>query len=414
MVGVLYFVSFMIKRLLLVFWGLGGAGNAQIYADFQTSMGEFTCELNYEKSPQAVANFMGLADGTRPWIDPATGAVRMGVPYYSGVKFHRVIDGFMNQSGSRNGLGTDGPGYSFRDEVTNGLTHSKAGMLSMANSGVNTNGAQFFITVEATSFLDGGYTIFGEVTAGLEVVMAINGVPKTSNSSGELSVPVTPVIIQNITIRRVGTAANAFDIQAQKLPICGRVEGALRVTPGVKVDYVMAATQPAATIVQAFRSADLISWSLLKENYQGTGGTGGSGAPELTMESAPLAPKAFYNVSLVHYPDALGPASTANRTLTATFGTDSLTYHFNAQGTGGSFDYHHAGTVTSHTIERMWFEPNPWTATWVIVSPGFASIRISGALDSSTSSLIQGRMSLATWNGLFWNSPTTGTMSLTK
>ncbi len=121
--------------LLLVFFASAHRGCGQILADFQTSMGAFTCELKYVESPQAVANFVGLAEGSRPWVDPATGAVRTGTPYDNGVKFHRVIAGFMNQSGSRNGLGTDGPGYTFRDEVTNGLTQSAAGVLSMANSG---------------------------------------------------------------------------------------------------------------------------------------------------------------------------------------------------------------------------------------------------------------------------------------
>ena len=86
----------MLKPLMFVFFATASAGNAQIYADFQTSMGAFTCELKYVESPQAVANFIGLAEGSRPWIDPATGAVRVGVPYYNGVQFHRVIAGFMS------------------------------------------------------------------------------------------------------------------------------------------------------------------------------------------------------------------------------------------------------------------------------------------------------------------------------
>src|SRR5690606_30528949 len=102
-------------------------------------------------APQTVANFIGLAEGSRAWIDPATGAVMNGEPFYDGITFHRVIEGFMNQAGSRNGLGTDGPGYTFRDETDNGLDHSQPYVLSMANSGPNTNGSQFFVTAGAAN-----------------------------------------------------------------------------------------------------------------------------------------------------------------------------------------------------------------------------------------------------------------------
>ncbi|MEI7911102.1 MAG: peptidylprolyl isomerase [Verrucomicrobiota bacterium] len=301
--------------LLLVFFASAHRGCGQILADFQTSMGAFTCELKYVESPQAVANFVGLAEGSRPWVDPATGAVRTGTPYYNGVKFHRVIAGFMNQSGSRNGLGTDGPGYTFRDEVTNGLTQSAAGVLSMANSGKNTNGAQFFITVAPQPSLNGGYTIFGAVTSGLSVVTAINAVPKTLNSSNELAVPVTPVVIQSIGIRRIGAAAQAFDINAQNLPVCGGVAGSLKVIPAVTVSYLMPAAQPAATGFQVYHSTDFQSWSKLGEIYQGTGSVGDH---EVIFETSNIAARAFYNIPLVKYAGALGPASTASRSLTVT------------------------------------------------------------------------------------------------
>jgi hypothetical protein len=294
--------------------------------------------------------------------------------------------------------------------VSNGLTHSAAGILSMANTGQNTNGAQFFITVAATPWLDGVHTVFGNVTAGLDVIMAINAVPKTTDSGGALTVPVTPVIIQNIAIRRVGPAANAFDIHAQKLPVCGGVKGSLRVTPGVQVDYVMAAPQPAATGLQAFRSTDLQTWTRLGEIYQGTGSTG---TDEITFEDSNIAPKAFYNVPLVHYPDALGPAATANRTLTAVFGNQSLTYQFNAQGNGGTFQFNNNGTISNHTIDQMGFESGLWSATWSIYSSTFYITSISAALVSSTPTLIQGRMALAIWKGLFWEQYA-GTMSLTQ
>lgn len=401
----------ILRTLLFVFFASAGPVCAQIFADFQTTMGVFTCQLCYADSPQAVANFIGLAEGARPWIDPATGAVRCGVPYYNGSQFHRVIDGFMNQSGSRNGLGTDGPGYSFRDEFTPGLTHAEAGVLSMANSDKNTNGAGFFITVAARPDLDGRYTIFGNVTDGMSVVMAINGVPKSYNSRNELAVPITPVIINSIGIRRVGAEAQAFDINAQNVPICGGVAGSLKVTPGVMVDYVLTAPQPAATILQAFRSPNLQAWTQLGEIYQGTGSTGES---EITFEDSAIAASAFYNVPLVQYPDALGPATTGGRTLTATFGSQQLIYQINAAGDGGIYQYFNGATLSSGTITYLDFASSPWSATWTFHHSGLQSIQITGALDSATASLIQGRMTLDLWNGILWYNFATGTCTLTK
>src|SRR6267154_541941 len=136
-------------------------GQEGIYADFNTSMGSFTCRLEYTNAPKAVANFIGLATGQRPWLDQNTGAVR-NEPFYDGLIFHRVIKGFVIQSGSRNGFGTDGPGYAFLDEFVPSLRYGSAGVLAMANSGTNSNGAQFFITAGPQASLNDHYTIFGE------------------------------------------------------------------------------------------------------------------------------------------------------------------------------------------------------------------------------------------------------------
>lgn len=402
------------KTWLIAFIASASCGNSQILADFQTSMGTFTCQLNYGASPQAVANFIGLAEGSRPWVDPATGSVRVGVPYYNGVIFHRVIAGFMNQSGSRNGLGTDGPGYVFRDEVTNGLNNSTAGVLSMANAGKNTNGAQFFITAVPRPDLDGGYTIFGNVTSGMSVVTAINAVPKSLNSAGtELSVPITPVVIQSIAIRRLDAAALAFNINAQNLPLCGGVAGALKVVPAVAVSYVMPVAQPAASVFQVFRSTNLQSWSQIWESYQGSGSPG---KQEVVFESTNIAPRAFYNIPLIQYPGALGPASTASRTLTVNFAAEYLIYQFNAAGSGGTYQYFDGTNLFSGTITILNFQSDPWSGVWIIGHSGLVPpLRITAALDSSTSTLIQGRMALDRWDNVSWQSvSTTGSCTLTK
>jgi cyclophilin family peptidyl-prolyl cis-trans isomerase len=183
-----------------------------IFAEFNTSMGSFTCRLEYASSPKAVANFIGLATGQKAWVDQTKGVVRTD-PYYNGVIFHRVIPGFVIQSGSPNGFGTDGPGYKFLDEFTNSLRYASAGVLGMANSGTNSNGAQFFVTLGPQTSLNDHYSIFGELTGGTNVVFDIGRVGTDFNDR-----PTNNIVLQSVVIRRVGAAAEAFDINGQGLP----------------------------------------------------------------------------------------------------------------------------------------------------------------------------------------------------
>ncbi len=144
-----------------------------IQATFQTSVGEIVVKLLPEKAPKTVANFVGLAEGTREWKDPRTGqAVKR--PLYDGTVFHRVIPDFMIQGGDPLGTGTGGPGYRFEDEIGPDNRFDKPGLLAMANAGPNTNGSQFFITEVPTPHLNRGHTIFGEVVKGLELVRKIS------------------------------------------------------------------------------------------------------------------------------------------------------------------------------------------------------------------------------------------------
>jgi peptidylprolyl isomerase len=131
-----------------------------------TNQGDIIIKLAFEKTPLTVINFVGLAEGTKH------SNIQIGKPFYNGLKFHRVIDNFMIQGGDPKGNGTGGPGYKFIDEITD-LTHDTSGILSMANSGPNTNGSQFFITHEATPWLDGKHTVFGHVVKGMSVVNTI-------------------------------------------------------------------------------------------------------------------------------------------------------------------------------------------------------------------------------------------------
>jgi peptidyl-prolyl cis-trans isomerase A (cyclophilin A) len=178
------------------------AKTGRLLAHFQTSMGNFTAELNEKEAPGTVANFVGLASGEKEWTHPGTGA-KNKKPYYDGLVFHRVIDGFMIQGGDPLGTGTGGPGFTIKDEFNN-LKHDKAGTLAMARTGApDSAGSQFYVTVAPTPFLDGRpvapYVVFGQVTEGLDVVLKIGKVPTTGSPQDR---PLTPVTINKVTIER--------------------------------------------------------------------------------------------------------------------------------------------------------------------------------------------------------------------
>ena len=163
--------------------------NNGIYAKFKTPKGDILVNLEYEKTPGTVGNFVALAEGNLE-----NNVKEQGTPYYDGLKFHRVIPDFMIQGGCPSGTGTGGPGYQFDDEIHPDLKHDAPGKLSMANSGPATNGSQFFITHIETSWLDGKHTVFGNVVEGQDVVDAVA-------QGDEMS----------IEIIRVGTDAEAYN-----------------------------------------------------------------------------------------------------------------------------------------------------------------------------------------------------------
>jgi len=172
-----------------------------LYAKMTTNHGAMTIKLYEEQAPMTVANFVGLAEGTKE-----NKAKAKGVPYYDGIVFHRVIKDFMIQGGDPDGIGTGGPGYDFEDEFDETLTHDGKGVLSMANAGPGTNGSQFFITEVATPWLDGRHTVFGKVIEGLEVIDSIANVEKTRDDK-----PVVPVLIEKVEIARKGDQYKKYD-----------------------------------------------------------------------------------------------------------------------------------------------------------------------------------------------------------
>jgi len=167
-----------------------------VHAEFATTEGSFTVRLFDQEVPNTVANFVGLAEGTKEWTDPKTHE-KVTKPFYDGIIFHRVIEGFMIQGGDPLGQGIGGPGYKFADEFHPSLRHSKAGILSMANAGPNSNGSQFFITLAPTPHLDNRHSVFGEVTEGMDVIRRIGTTP-----TGRQDRPVKDVVINAVTITR--------------------------------------------------------------------------------------------------------------------------------------------------------------------------------------------------------------------
>ena len=167
------------------------------YAIFETSQGQIVVRLFEKEAPKTVANFVGLAEGTKEFTDART-RQKVKRPFYDGLNFHRVIPNFMIQGGCPLGNGTGDPGYSFDDEFHASLKHDRPGKLSMANAGPGTNGSQFFITVAATPWLDNHHTIFGEVVEGQDVAVKISAVPRDSGDR-----PRAPVVLQKVRIERV-------------------------------------------------------------------------------------------------------------------------------------------------------------------------------------------------------------------
>lgn len=165
-----------------------------LYAVLETAQGTITIELFPDHAPKTVANFIGLAQGTKEFVDEVA-RQKTTRRFYDGLVFHRVIPRFMIQGGCPRGSGTGGPGFKFQDEFTRHLRFDRPGRLAMANSGPNTNGSQFFITVEPTDWLNDHHTIFGQVVEGQDVVEKISRVPRGAGDR-----PNTPVVMNSVRI----------------------------------------------------------------------------------------------------------------------------------------------------------------------------------------------------------------------
>lgn len=394
--------NFRAVKPIFLLIALAGCVQAELLATFHTTQGNVVVALQYDTAPQAVANFITLAQGTRPWVDSSTGRIRKE-PFYDGIKIHRTANDSsfkFAQGGSPKGDGSDGPGYTFKDEFHATMTHVPY-VLSMANSGAHTNGSQFFFTGSLSQpTYNNVHTIFGLVAepASRTVVDAM------------ISAGPNGTTILGISFARTDSVAAAFDEHAQNLPVCSGILGTLSVNRGVEAKYTFQSPRPAGTVFQGYRSADMTTWTKLGEVYQGTGASGGG---DLILDAASL-PRAFYQLPLVTYPDALAPASTANRKLVAgVFGTATLTFQFDASGEGGTVVFSGFSGQTA-TITGVSYSASPYKAKWIVESDLYDPFRIQGKLNSANSTHVIGTSTTEQWNGFFWTSTSSGSLSLTK
>lgn len=300
-----------------------------IFADFSTSMGDFTVWLDHERAPRAVASFVGLATGEKAWADPA-GNIWQGRKFYDGSLFHRVVkdantNGIAIQGGGGASLSTDtngvvttnfaNAGYYMLESVTNGLAHAN-GVISMANSGPNTDGSQFFITATNVPGWDGSYSVFGRVVTGMSVVTSIAAVAVQGSGSR----PVEDIVLRNVVVRRVGAAADAFDPGSQGVPI---------VESGPMRHYASGTNQMlefeiATQTEMLFReSEDLRTWESGDWGFN----TGATIVWTTSVPRAELGDVYFFHLSRIRYPvPVTSPASQRGRTFTFRWDDPAIVY----------------------------------------------------------------------------------------
>ena len=305
---------------------MASPARAGLEVDFITSRGTITAVMEYEKAPMAVANLISLAGGSRAWVDPVAGQVKMG-RFFDDLEFYQVVNSSSEKTislGSPTGSDEDGPGYQFPDEFDPSLVHSPY-VLSMSNAGPNTNGSAFCFTGNLTmASRDWRHTVFGNVpsAAGRAVVDDI------------LAAGAGSTILVSVVVRRTDPAALAFDESAVALPSVRAIDSPLRVVPGSSVEWL--GLQPASSVLLAYQSMNLREWYPHYRHMVGLDDPLPAGSQWIDGAEVPAR---FYNFSLVTSPDAGGVAGFGNRTLTLESpGSGTLIYHFNAEGAGGTYE----------------------------------------------------------------------------
>jgi cyclophilin family peptidyl-prolyl cis-trans isomerase len=386
----------VIKHVLMIGIAMmGGVVQADLadglYAAIETSMGSITCRLDYAEAPLTCANFVGLAEGTQHWIEPQTGLVR-NEPFYDGLIFHRVMDGFMIQGGCPLGTGTSGPGYRFPDEFHSNLTHRAAGILSMANSGPDSNGSQFFITLAETDWLDGVHSVFGEVVGGMGVISNIGGVAVTSSR------PDVDVEVFSVRILRQGIAAQGFDVSMQPLPDVSPLNLSLTHAPeGLEV---LAGLTNQST-VSIYASTNLLDWALSSKKYWRSASNDWHVAVTSGRQTE------FFRGVRVHNPqiNTNVPASVAQHTLNLTL--DGVGVELRLLADGGGVSIYNGGAAG--TLYAWEWERGPFSGNLYVQSSDLAPLNIDFSYASATNGTCKGHYYNGGWrplSGIFVDSLT--------
>lgn len=383
---------------------IGAPLQAQLLATFETSEGDVVVELQYEKAPMAVANFMTLAQGTRLRLDAESGSLT-DAPLYVGELFFRVVNdtGFkIAQTGSGTGTNSGGPGFTFKDEFDAELLHEPY-VLSMANSGPNSNGSQIYFTGNVTiPGLDFRHTVFGKITdPGSRLV--IDAILAAGDDGAG---------INGVSFSREDAAAEAFDEHAQGLPMLGNPRGRLAVEPGSAATWHLDEPMGPGTILTAYSSETLESgsWSALASArmHVGLGDPDTPPAVDAVELDDGSAAKRFYKITLAEYPGSVVPSSLAGRTVELKYGDDSLIYTFDASEDGGTASYIRSDDPDSpldFDFDLFDFSKDPHQF-WIIVDNGVVEIqrylRIRVVCDTASDVVITGRHVTQIWNGSDW------------
>jgi cyclophilin family peptidyl-prolyl cis-trans isomerase len=398
---------------------------AQLYADFTTSLGNFTCELHYKETPRTVGNFISLAEGTRAWVDSRNGqlsTVKPPQPFYSGTIFHRVVnanDFKIIQAGSKRSDGSDGPGYEFPDEINATVPLSyrfdHPYYLAMANSGPNTNGSQFFLTGNAIPGLEGKHTVFGRVISGQSTIDAILNTPLrgsivTPPTNVQIERPIDDVVIQSVIIRRVGSAAAKFKASSQKLPTLSnpKVKVQPAPSPASTNRYFFSQGQRSEMLSFATIVADKSSWIPLNPRWLGP-------SPfsyrhyDVTYGADTIYD--FRTIIAKYNTDAITPNTPIGYALTMVNAEGSYIFSFPQSGPFGYF-FKPADTtmpeVTGVIVpSSIYYSPSPHHAIFQFQMQNFKIMNLHLGFDKKVKNNLHGRVVSTVQNFVVTN-PTSG------
>lgn len=340
--------------VLLLLAGVIPAGAQQsdgLYAVWSCPLGSITTQLFYVEAPMTVANFVGLAEGSRDWIEESSGRSSRA-RYFDGIAVNRVADipERIIQTGSQNGTNSGGgPGYTFPDEFHADLSHDRAGVLSMANSGLNSNGSQVFFTLGALPGLDGVHSVFGQVTGGLDVLTAMGELPRINGK------PDPEVVFDRVEIVRMGPGAQAFDVSAHGLPT---VVGIHSIVAAEGAGLAHRVEYPRPSQLRLATSLDLGAWSPAFSQWRLD-----NAAPTRFLINLG-GDTGFFTALRVEYPEPIyTPYQPAGGRLTATDG--SLDIQLGATSAEGTV-YAEDGMLTGDITFWRW-TPTAYRGTLFVV-----------------------------------------------